>query len=141
MQLRYRDPLTSLMDIQRAFDSVWESPFFGNSISARGAYPPINLFEGNEGKGVIVVTEIPGTRKDQIKVSYQNKTLTIEGEIPSRDRKGAHRIERRSGRFSRRLNLPFRVKPDEIKAEYADGILSIHLVKAEEEMAKSITIQ
>lgn len=141
MQIRYRDPLTSLMDIQRAFDSVWESPFFGNSISARGAYPPVNIFEGNEGKEIIVVTEIPGTGKDQIKVSYQNKTLTIEGEIPSKDKKGAHRIERRSGRFSRRINLPFRAKPDQINAEYADGILSIHLAKAEEEMPQAITIK
>lgn len=128
------------MDIQRAFDSVWESPFFGNSISARGAYPPVNIFEEENGGKVVVVTEIPGMNKDRIMVNYQNKTLTIEGEIEAKDHKGAHRIERRTGKFSRRINLPFQAATDKIKADYTDGILTLHLEKAEEEKPKSITI-
>lgn len=146
MRTNYRDPFSSLMELQKAFDSALENPFFGNSISARGAYPPVNVFEDENGDKLVLFSEIPGADKSKLSINYHNKTLTIEGEIglsleKENESRAAHRLERKKGKFSRSISLPFHIKADKIDAQYNDGILTISMSKAEEEKPKKISIQ
>ena len=52
-----------------------------------------------------------------------------------------HRRERLAGQFDRTLSLPSRVDPDRAEAEYRDGVLSLHLARAEREKPRSIAIK
>jgi HSP20 family protein len=49
-------------------------------------------------------------------------------------------VERVSGKFTRSFYVPHTVKSDEIKATYRDGILEVHVPKAEEAKPRQITV-
>jgi len=88
--------------------------------------------------------DLPGVKKEDVKLSYNQGTLTISGErkqeSESKDAK-FHRIERSYGSYYRSFTLPEKIKEDEIQAEFKDGTLTITIPKAEEVKPKEIAIQ
>jgi HSP20 family protein len=92
---------------------------------------------------VVVSVELPGMKKDEIKVTVQDNILTIRGEKnQEKEEKDAnyHRIERSYGSFTRSFSLPSAVKADKISATYEAGVLRVMLPKAEEAKPKEIPI-
>ncbi|PRQ34284.1 putative small heat shock protein HSP20 [Rosa chinensis] len=80
--------------------------------------------------------DIPGLTKEEIKVEVEDdRVLQISGErkIENKEDKNGtwHRVERSSGKFSRRFRLPENAKMDEIKAAMENGVLSVTVPKAE----------
>ncbi len=64
-----------------------------------------------------------------------DKTLTIKGEMKKEEEakeEDYYYSERSYGSFGRMLSLPAKVQADKIKASFKNGILEIHLPKAEE---------
>lgn len=91
----------------------------------------------------VVAVEVPGMKKDDIKVTLQDNVLTIKGERKkeSEIHKGSyHRMERCFGAFERSFTLPSTIRADKIQAKYEDGILRLTLPKAEEVKPKEIPI-
>jgi len=91
----------------------------------------------------IVVVELPGVTKEDVKISLEEGLLTIKGErktsgLPD----GARwiRSERSSGGFARAIQLPHPVKADSVSAELVNGLLRITLPKAEEARPREIHI-
>jgi HSP20 family protein len=87
--------------------------------------------------------DLPGLKKEDIKISVQDDILSIEGERQSEtvsEDKQIHRRERSYGRFTRSLNLGNRVDAAKIKANYKDGVLELIVPKAEESKPKSIDV-
>ena len=140
MVIQFKNPFDTLLDIQRAFDSVFEGPFLRNSFSGGGAYPPIDIFDTKD--DFVVLAEMPGVKKESLDIKYEKETLTISGETKKPEWKGAavHRNERSFGEFSRSINLPREVDADKIEANLENGILAIKLPKAEAAKAKKIAI-
>ncbi len=102
---------------------------------------PLDVAEN--GDEVVVVAEIPGVKKDDIKVMLQDGVLTISGEkkaagLPDDARR--HRAERDSGKFSRSLALPAAVNASAVSAELKDGILRVVIPKAEEARPREIRV-
>ena len=92
---------------------------------------------------VVVSVELPGMKKDEIKVMVQDNVLTIRGEKKQEKEEkdtNYHRIERSYGFFTRSFSLPTTAKADKIKATYDNGILQVELPKAEEVKPKEIPI-
>ena len=92
----------------------------------------------------IVVVELPGVAKEDVKISFEGELLTIKGErktsgLPD----GARwiRSERSSGEFFRTIQLPHPVKADAVSAEMVNGVLRITLPKAEEARPREIGIK
>ncbi|MFO0744527.1 MAG: Hsp20/alpha crystallin family protein [Myxococcota bacterium] len=90
--------------------------------------------------------ELPGVKKEDVKLTLENGLLTLTGERKSEQETKetkAHRIERTFGRFERSFALPDTVDPEKILAEYKDGILLVKLAKRPappEKQPKSIAI-
>lgn len=102
--------------------------------------PPIDLYE-QEG-AFVLHCELPGMGRDQIAVSFQEGVLSISGERkPDRAPEGAFRVERRTGRFERRIALPAAVDPARIEATYVDGVLRVLLPKPESAKPRVIPVQ
>lgn len=108
------------------------------------------VFKGNETKAfaredhVELNVELPGLKKEDIKVNIEDRVLTISGEhrMDNEEKKEAYyRRERRYGSFKRSFSLSEDILTDEVSAEYKDGILKVSLKKdtAKEEV-KQITI-
>jgi HSP20 family protein len=93
---------------------------------------------------IIVKAELPGMKKEDVNVSFENNMLTIRGERKFEEeakRENYHRIERSYGEFMRSFMLPSFVDPGKINAEFKDGILRVALPKREEAKPKQVEIK
>ena len=88
--------------------------------------------------------ELPGVKKEDVKITVQNNILTIRGEKKQEAEKEGdnyHRVERSYGAFQRSFTLSNTLKADKIEASYDNGVLSISLPKAEETKPKEIEVK
>jgi HSP20 family protein len=91
-----------------------------------------------------VEVEVPGMKKEDIKVSFEDGILRLTGEKKQEektDKKNFHRIERSYGSFERAFRIPGEVQADAIKARYDNGVLNISIPKAEEAKPRQIEIK
>ena len=106
------------------------------------SYPAVNVWFNDE--GLVVSAEMPGVKTDDLDINVQRDSLTISGiigseELPEDAR--YHRKERGSGQFSRTIQMPFSVDPDEVEASFKQGVLTIRLPRVEAEKPKKIAIK
>ncbi|MBF7731547.1 Hsp20/alpha crystallin family protein [Pseudomonas sp. N040] len=93
-----------------------------------------------------VTAELPGMKKEDIKVSLDNGVLTISAENKSETEEKKEgqliRRERRYGKFLRRFSLGPDVQEDKVDAKFEDGVLKLTIHKAAQKPAeaKRITI-
>jgi len=110
--------------------------------SGNGAWlPAVDILESTD--GYLLRAELPGMRREDFNLEVKDGTLTLSGERKFDEAANGvqyHRVERTAGKFSRSFSLPQTVKSEEIKAAYRDGILEIHVPKAEEAKPKQISI-
>jgi HSP20 family protein len=88
--------------------------------------------------------DLPGVKPEEIDIRLSGNLLTISGqrkEEEEKEGKTYHRIERRSGSFSRCVSLPCAVQEDEVAAEYHDGVLVITLPKTDEAKSRKIKVK
>ncbi|TNC81229.1 MAG: heat-shock protein [Oleiphilus sp.] len=113
------------------------------SLMASDWSPAVDIEESS--KEFLIKVELPEVKKDDVKVTINEGVLSIEGERKiekeSKEDKKYHRVERFYGRFARSFSLPDNVKHDDIKAEFKDGMLKVHLEKTEKVKPKSIDVE
>ncbi len=93
-------------------------------------YPRIDISEDEN--SINVSAEIPGVKKENIKITLQDNILTIEGEKKKdseQKEKNFFRSERMFGSFKRSFTLPEEVDYDSIEAKFEDGMLRIQMKK------------
>ncbi len=136
----FSDPFERLNQLQHALDSFRGSDWLNRSTSGGGAYPPLNVFV--DGDEFVVVTELPGIRREDVAVEVQNNRLRIAGakRILYGEVASVHRRERSAGQFDRTLAIPFEVDAEGVKADYKNGVLTLRLPRAERDKPKSIAI-
>ncbi|MEY2598554.1 MAG: hypothetical protein RLZZ142_813 [Verrucomicrobiota bacterium] len=129
-------PVERLSSLRQEMDRLWELTFPGKSTSFfSGWSPALDLFDAEE--RLLAKVELPGMRREDIDVGYQDGILTITGERkpePASEGKEPqpYRTERFTGKFQRSLTLPVPIQVDQIHASYKDGILTIEMPKSEE---------
>ncbi|XP_031254840.1 18.1 kDa class I heat shock protein-like [Pistacia vera] len=90
--------------------------------------------------------DLPGLKKEEVKVEVEGgSVLQISGERSQENEEKNdkwHRVERSSGKFTRRFRLPENAKMDQIKASMENGVLTVTVPKQEEKKpeVKSIEI-
>lgn len=113
--------------------------FFGQTSGENGRTSPsrwmplVDLYETED--AFLIDMDLPGMKKSDIEVSFENGVLHISGERndeSAEEKPQYHRIERLHGRFTRSIALTTAVQVDKIKANFKDGVLSVEVPKAEE---------
>lgn len=125
----------------RLFDDALESGQGRDRMSTRTWAPPVDIKETED--ALILTAELPGIDKKDVSIGLEENVLTISGERSfARDekREDYHRVERTYGAFSRSFTLPRNVKMNDIKAAFANGVLTVTIPKAEESKPRSIAI-
>ncbi len=128
---------SDVLNIQREINRMFETFFRGEqedtSLFSPAWKPAVDIVEHeNE---YIAKVELPGVNRDNVKITMQDNVLTVRGEKNQEKKEkeaNFHRVERYYGSFQRSFTLPTSVRNDAIEAEYKDGILTIHMPKAEE---------
>ena len=137
------EPFKDLIDFRTSFDRFFDR-FFERWPEPIEDYwtPAIDLVEGDS--HIEVKAELPGLKKDDIKVRVEDNVLSISGERKKEKevKEGRYyRVERYYGKFYRCVELPTEVDPEKIKATYKDGVLSITLPKPESVQPKEIEVK
>lgn len=146
MSLIKYSPISSLLDPAGSFDSMMDQFFGRNMRETMSGFlnPATDIKETAE--GYTISAEMPGVKKEDVKVELNDGVITISAEKKeesekSEDGKVVWR-ERRQGQYVRRFNLGGNVSGDKIKANFDNGVLTIKLPKTNKEVAaaKSIPI-
>lgn len=117
---------TSPFATAREFAEEMNRMMLGTNPIAGSWTPVADIHRANG--DLVVSMELPGLRKEDVKVEMTDEALIIEGERVREhkvDNTGYHRYERSYGKFYRSIPLPEGVKADQAKAEITDGVLKI----------------
>jgi HSP20 family protein len=132
-------------DMSPASFSSMLDRFFNESLNVRKQIrdftPSVDAYE-TEGSFEIEMA-LPGLKEDEVEVDFHDGRLTISGErrFQNEDKnKRYHMVESQYGSFSRSFQLPQNTNPENIEANFEDGVLHIS-VKKEEERSNRRQIQ
>ena len=127
-------------EVNRLFDNSFTRELSGHADLATWA-PAVDIYETeNE---LVVKAELPDFQDKDIDVRITNNTLTIRGERKFENNvkeENYLRIERAYGSFMRSFSLPNTVSSENIRADYRNGVLTLHMTKREESKPKQIKI-
>jgi HSP20 family protein len=139
------EPIRELATLQdrmnRLFNDSLSPVTSRESLSAGSFVPPVDVYEDEQ--GIRLKMEVPGIDEKDIDIQLENSLLTVRGERKMESEtkeENYHRIERNYGSFTRSFALPNTVNPDDIKAAYAKGVLTISLGKRAEARPKQIKV-
>ena len=133
------NPFPDVQRLQSNMNSLFERP---RAKMAAHEYPPVNVWLGDN--SIVVTAELPGLSQDDLNLTVREDTLTIQGErkFAANDNQVAwHRRERRAGTFERTIQLPFRVDPDTVQANFENGVLEIEMQRPEADRPRKIEIK
>lgn len=146
MSLVKWEPFRDLWSLQHSINRLFDDTFpalksVDRENPSQGWLFPVDIKDSDT--AVIIKAELPGMKKEDISVTYENSILTVRGERKSEEREEKSnylRLERRQGFFTRSFSLDMQINQEGIKAAYKDGVLEISLPKKEPQRAKEVTI-
>ena len=145
MAITYWKPFNELSSMQRDLNRVFDSFFRGSESEEdyRSTWTPsVDIKE--TASEIVMVAELPGMTKNDVRLSVRDNTLEISGEKKqSEESKDStfHRVERVYGKFYRSFSLPTTIDAAKIKAVFKDGILTMTLPKMAQAKPKQIEIK
>ena len=138
------EPLRELGSLQnemnRLFNTVFDAPA-GNSGTLRRWMPAMDLVETDD--HYVLRADLPGLTEDDIKIEFDDGTLTVSGERKAEHEsknEGYYRVERAFGSFSRSLTLPQGIDPEAVSASFDRGVLAVSIPKPEQRKPRRIEI-
>lgn len=104
--------------------------------------PQINVAEQED--AFEVSADLPGMKPEDVNVELKNGELVISGQRSEEYQESGktwHRIERHSGSFRRVIRLGEDVRPDQVSAEYKDGVLRVNVPKSDTAKSRKIEVR
>ena len=143
---RFAGPFTSLQrEIDRLFDDFTRGwPTMGWPTAGRTAELMPSMDVAETDKEIEITAELPGLEEKDVQVNVADNVLTIKGEKKSEKEqkdKNYRMFERSYGSFSRTLELPAGINPDNIKASLSNGVLKVTVPKPAPAQAKKVEVK
>lgn len=137
-----RNPARAMSRLQhqvdRLFDQFWDEPSPDFESSDAQFSPPCDIDESDS--HYILSFDVPGIRKDELRVELSNGVLHVSGERKSEKESGhgeRKRTERFYGSFERAIALPENVDSEEIEASFDNGVLQVAVKKSRKQEPES----
>ncbi len=138
--------LSPLEEMEKWFENAWARPYslfrsplwHERLMEKEELLPSVDVYE--EGNDLVVKTDLPGVRKEDIQIDIADNWMTISGEKKREEKvKNEYycRFERAHGSFSREFELPSGMDTEKAKAHYENGVLEVRIPKSEEAVRKS----
>ena len=122
----------------------WMKPM---SVSGFEAPGEIRIDVSENDKGYEIRAEVPGAKKDDIRVSVDGNYVSISAEVKREKEEKTGKGERTLvkelyyGSSSRGFTLPFEVDEKQAIAKYEDGVLKLSLPKKQEATSRTLKIE
>ncbi|MBC6608122.1 Hsp20/alpha crystallin family protein [Hymenobacter sp. BT188] len=131
----------AIQQYQDSFSGLSQSPFsamldrfFNDTVASRGRLssfsPQVDAYETE--RGYQIEAALPGMKREDIKVDFQQGRLTISGERQFKNEQNDrryHLVESSYGSFQRSFQMPDTVDPSQIEASFEDGVLRVMVPK------------
>ncbi|MGZ6373058.1 MAG: Hsp20/alpha crystallin family protein, partial [Candidatus Limnocylindria bacterium] len=137
------DPFREMISLRQAMDRLFEdsfvSPLTWRSFEGEAITPSLDMHQTPD--EIVVTAALPGVKPKDVEITLTGQTLQIRGELKADEKVERDQYlyrERRYGSFSRQLQLPVRVEGDKTQATFDDGVLTLHIPKAEEVKPRQI---
>lgn len=115
---------------------------FGAPVSSDGdsVMPFVDIEE--EDGSYVLEADLPGVKREDVKIEQMGNELLISGEFKERERKGVIRRQtRRMGKFAYRVALPEQIDADKIEAKLDQGVLTVKVPKSQQAKRRQIEIK
>jgi HSP20 family protein len=135
------EPFREIAALQNEMSRFMNGLLEDNGRTTRDWVPALDVWE-TEGE-VVYALDLPGIPEDKISVELDDGALTITAERErteeeSKDR--FYRFERRYGTFTRTFGVPQGVTESDVRADYKNGVLEVHVEKPEQPKPKRIQV-
>lgn len=135
------NPFNEVVSLREAMDRLFADSFITPStgfVGNRGANA--NLFETAE--GFILQVPMPGVNADDVEITVQQDTLSLKWQTKFQVPEGATALWHgfQSGQYQQSFTLPSPVNSEGAEASYTDGVLTLHLPKAEHAKARTVKV-
>jgi len=91
--------------------------------------PPVALYETDD--NLVLHVELPGMSLGEVELFANPRSVIVRGtRRPPETGLSAERLEIRTGRFERDVQLPCRIDVEGVRASMKDGVLCIEMPKA-----------
>jgi len=135
------EPFRELAALQNEMSRFMNGLLEGDGRSTQSWVPTADVWETEH--EVVYAFDLPGIPEDKISVELEDGALTISA-TREREQKVEdgryYRFERRFGSFSRTIGLPQGVSDTDVKAQYENGVLEVHVAKPEQPKPRKIEI-
>lgn len=128
-------------------ETMTKKPYNGEVTqpeSTRGGrvfVPPVDIFENED--EMLILADVPGAKADDVDITYEQGVLTFHARVHPRqdDRKTNYILrEYAVGDYERAFRLGEMIDSSKIQAEMKDGVLTLHLPKAEPARRRQIKV-
>jgi HSP20 family protein len=130
--------LQSAGDVNRLLESFFDDAPTQRRYGTR--YPGINAWEDTD--SAWIEAELPGLTMNDIELTVQDNQLTLSGQRKLQAPQNAtwYRRERSEGSFTRTFTLPWEIDANKVEAKLKDGVLTVHLPKAEAAKPRKVKV-
>ena len=129
-------------DSPRTYSNLVENLFSSDVLPSRCTVPALDIVE--QENEIVVNAELPGLKKEDIKITFENNVLTLSSEQkPAEVSEKATVLlkEIRNSDFNRSVKFEYEIDATKISAEMSNGVLTVTLPKAEEAKPKQIEVK
>ncbi|GAB1482975.1 hypothetical protein MASR2M78_17910 [Treponema sp.] len=128
-----------LSRLQHELGRFFDLGFDNAGLLDRSIAPAADLLETRD--EYVLYVDLPGIEKKNLELTAENHALTLKGEKkePKKDIR-FFRQETWSGSFQRTISLPSAADPENIRAEFVNGVLSVRIGKRKELMPRQISV-
>jgi len=135
------DPFDELTTLRNRMDRLWSRMTTEDEPMLANWSPTSDVVETKD--EILIKAELPGIEAKDVDIEIENGVLTLKGDRKAEkesEEKGYRRIERSYGSFLRSFTLPPNVEAEKIAANFANGVLEVHMPKKENAKPRSIKV-
>jgi HSP20 family protein len=136
--IRYNPKALDLLNVDRFFDDLLDSSFFGSSASI----PAVDVRETEE--AFLMDIDLPGLTEKDVDVKLDNNLLTVSSKKEEKKEQKANGYilkERRASEFRRSFVIPEEVDREKISAAFTNGVLSMSFPKVPAAKPRTIEVK
>jgi HSP20 family protein len=138
----FGDMITLRQAMDRLFEDSFVSPLNWRNVNGEATSPALDVHQTPD--EIVVTAALPGLKAEDVDITITGQTLSLRGEFKADEEVNRDQYlyrERRYGAFHRQLQLPVRVQGDAATATFKDGVLTLHVPKAEDVKPRQIQVK
>lgn len=135
------NPISDVVSLREAMDRLFEDSFFAPRTTSQWSRRlTANLYE--LGDSFTLQVPMPGVQPEDVEVTVQQDTINLKWQTKIEAPEGAtiHWNGFQSGQYQQSFTLPSAINSEGVEASYRNGVLTLHLPKAEHARVRTIKV-